>query len=822
MKHTLKRIMFVLVAVLALFWVAASQLLPGVIRSQVQHLETQIGARIAIGAIQIEPLMLRARLNDVALMPLNGNADDALLTLKQLEVDARFWPLLTGRVSLERIVLDQPQAGLVRSADRGRQAGVWNWLVFVDRLKALGDQSPPADPAQQSAIKVSVDEFVLKDARVMVRDPRQKSAYDLGPFNLHLTDLRNQDDAGHVGGSSVQSHYTFNLGRVQIPLPGQAGMPDRLLRFENVVASGQFEGDSGSNLRAALDLKLDEGSIQSTWQVDAKGALSGKMALQSLPVKPLLSLVPTYQPLDSLSGVIDGEVEIRQDAAAINLGANIKFNALDVRIAGSRDPLIAWDTTALNRLRLELPAVASQSGQLNLDEVVVENPKIRFGIDAQGYSNFRALFNRPEPGPVTTTAGDGTVTAPPAPEANTIAGADKTPAFRYDIRSVRLKNGSMFFADESINPVFRVNVTDLNGSVQGISNAPGRYATMVLNGRAAKTGSLRARGQLAFADPRLNHDVSLVFRNIPLNATNPYVMTFAGYVIDDGRIDVDLRYVTKDAQLQGKNRFVIRKIRLGEPVANYEGARLPLGLAIALLEDSDGMIDVNIPVRGNVNEPEFSVGHLVWQAVKTLLNNVVTAPFRALGALLGIENMDALAFVPGESALPLEGEEPLNRIADYLVKHPNTRLIIHGPYDQAVDAPELARALADTAILQASGIKVVAGEPLPLPNLTDPQVRTGLKSAYASQVGRLKLGQRLLSLPDSPERDAQMRQELIESYKVGENQLRALATQRAQAVRARLLGVDSELTARVRIGDVESVSADKAGVPVKVVLEKND
>ena len=296
-------------------------------------------------------------------------------------------------------------------------------------------------------------------------------------------------------------------------------------------------------------------------------------------------------------------------------------------------------------------------------------------------------------------------------------------------------------------------------------------------------------------------------------------MTFAGYAIDDGRIDVDLRYVTKDGQLVGKNRFVIKKIKLGQEVPDYQGTRLPLGLAIALLEDSDGMIDVNIPVKGNVNEPEFSVGHLVWQAVKTVLANVVTAPFRALGAMLGIENVDAIAFVPGESALPPDGDEQLSKIAELLAKRPKSKLVIHGTYDPSVDAAELARAMADKAILEASGLKVVEGEPLPMPNLTDPKVKAGLKSAYGAQVGRIKLGQRLLTLPDNAERDTQLRQELIQSYKIDDNQLKQLASRRANAVKAKLINVDPKLGDRISIGDPESVTADEGGVPIKVDLD---
>ena len=127
--------------------------------------------------------------------------------------------------------------------------------------------------------------------------------------------------------------------------------------------------------------------------------------------------------------------------------------------------------------------------------------------------------------------------------------------------------------------------------------------------------------------------------------------------------------------------------------------------------------------------------------------------------------------------------------------------------------------MADKAILEASGIKVVPGEPLPLPNLTDPKVKAGLKTAYGVQVGRIKLGQRLLTLPDNADRDAQLRQELIQSYQISDEQLRDLAGRRANAVRNKLLSVDAKLADRVSIGASETVASDEGGIPIKVELE---
>ena len=806
-KVALKLLVFTLL-LLGAFWAAATFIVPGFIRGQAHNFGEQSGYRIEIGDIDLSPLMLQFRLSNLSL---TSQAGESLFALKKLEVDARFLPLLKGDVALKRVALDSPEILVARSA------GQWNWQALVDAVnKATASDQPASD--KPSSMRLKVDALLIDGARLAIRDGQKKAAYDFGPFSLHLTELSNQN-AATPKESGLSSKYVLNLGRVAIPLPKVAGVPDRQLAFRQVTATGYLIENASSDMKVGLELGLDDGKITSTWQVSSKGALSGDIHLAHLAVQPLLALAPSYEPLNSPSGLIDGDVSLKQDAEALTVDADLKVDELDIRVRDSKEPLLAWTSTTLSKFHLVLPMAEHKAGLLTINDVLVDRPKIRFVMDAQRQSNFRSLFSKPEPKLPAIETND-TAAAPAASPIKPIAKPGATsPEFRYDVRSVRLRSGAMHFADEAIKPVFRVDVTDLNGSIQGISNEPNRYASLVLNGRAAKTGSLRARGQLAFADPRQNNDVSLIFRNIPLNATNPYTMTFAGYAIDDGRIDVDLRYVTKNGALEGKNRFLIKKIKLGEPVADYEGTRLPLGLAIALLEDSDGMIDVNIPVKGNVNEPEFSVGHLVWQAVKTVLSNVVTAPFRALGALLGIENVDAIAFVPGESALPPDGEEQLVKIAEFLAKRPKSTLVIHGTYDPKVDADELARAMADQAILEASGIKVLAGEPLPLPNLTDPKVKAGLKTAYGAQVGRIKLGQRLLTLPDNADRDTQLRQELIQSYKISDEQLNQLGTRRAEAVQAKIQSVDGKLADRIAIGDNQTVSADDAGVPIRVDIE---
>jgi hypothetical protein len=295
-------------------------------------------------------------------------------------------------------------------------------------------------------------------------------------------------------------------------------------------------------------------------------------------------------------------------------------------------------------------------------------------------------------------------------------------------------------------------------------------------------------------------------------------MSFAGYQIDDGRIDVDLRYTAKEGQLIGKNRFVIRKIKLGDEVPDFKGLKLPIRLAIAVLEDSDGMIDVNIPIKGNVDSPEFSMGHLFWQALRNVLSSIVTAPFRALASLFGEEGLDGIYTAAGESVITPPEQEKLEKVAKLLEKKSNAVVEFYGTYDPQIDRQELARVNADRAILLAAGFKLNETEPLPNPSLSDPRVQSGLKSAYGSQVGRIKLAQQLIKLPNTPARWEALRKELIEAQNINEARLIALANARASNARDAFLKNSPDMKDRVRVGKAQEVKAEDAGIPLGISL----
>lgn len=143
--------------------------------------------------------------------------------------------------------------------------------------------------------------------------------------------------------------------------------------------------------------------------------------------------------------------------------------------------------------------------------------------------------------------------------------------FNLDIRSTNLNNSEVFFSDLAMRPHFKVDVRKFNATLLGISNTPGRFATVAMDGVVTGSGSMRAKGQASFDDPRRNHDILMTFRNLPLSAFNPAVMTFAGYQIISGRLNLNLNYRAKDGELNGSNQIIIKKVALGDEVPDFTG-----------------------------------------------------------------------------------------------------------------------------------------------------------------------------------------------------------------------------------------------------------
>lgn len=777
----------VVLAILAsLFWLIGVTWAPTWIKKQIEGYSQQLGYSIQIQSIDVKPFQLVVQVQGLRLDQIQGKQ---LFGLDTGLIRLRWSKLITGELGVQDLQLTNPSILLERAAGAGSK---WNWMQLIETINA---QKPPSTEAKPKAIKVSVDRLAIQGARLQFRDGQTKFADDLGPFSLNLRQLSNYRQASDEPG--VEGLYELDLGKVDLLIPSL----NKMVIFEKVQASGGVNSPEPDQLEAKLNLKLDAGVLDFFFHLEPKqNLIKIDVAIDNLSVAPMITLLPANNPLQTNSGVMAGKLQYQTRQGLWSTSGDLSLKNFEITEGKPRQAFMKWHQADFKQI--DLRRLASGKTSLTIDEILFDQPDFKYDLDEQGFSNIRRMFAKP----VSTT----TPSAGPAEE--------KSANFELDIKALKLRNGIVHFADLGVVPQLQTDIRKLNGSLLGVSNVPGRYAAIALDGLIADRGSFRAKGQAAFDDPRRNHDVLFEFKNVPLKTANAYFMKYAGYPIQDGRLDLMLNYKAKDAELVGQNRFVIKDIELGEEVPNFQGRRLPLRLAIALLEDSDNVIDISLGIKGNVDSPEFSATGLVWQAIRTVLTNIVTAPFRALASLLGLQSDAPIHAVLGESSyLPVD-QEKLDKLAGVLVKRPNATIEFVGVYDPSADKAALARARADRAILNAAGFKLSPQEPLPIPSLSDPRVQAGVRSAYGQQVGRIQLAQRLISLPDNEARYQQLRNELIQSYAISEAELMQLASARANRAKELMVAQQPNLAERITIGTSKAGGADQDGIPLGVSL----
>jgi len=454
--------------------------------------------------------------------------------------------------------------------------------------------------------------------------------------------------------------------------------------------------------------------------------------------------------------------------------------------------------------------------RLRIAELALDHGFIKTLIDREGKLNLTKLAGGAEP-----AAG----AAPGAPG----AAKDGAP-FPVDITTISIRDAMIEYGDESLILPFGTDIRAANGSIKDLSTTSAAPARLALEGRVADTGYVKVGGALRIADPFASTDVTVTFRDVSMPKLTPYVAQFAGYAVKDGNLDLDIHYRIVDRRLVGDHRVVAKDLTLGEKVEGGGGPSLPLRLAIALLKDKDGKIDLQVPVEGSVDSPEFAYRKVFWQAIRKVLANVALAPFRAIGKLFGRddEDLDLVGFASGRSDLLPPEQETLTKLAAELVKRPGVSIEVEGRFDPVADVAALRQARLEArieakrsgdvgleAILEALYSERFSPERLEAerakftpsgapPAEPPPKKKRKQESAPAPQAGAPG------SFDAAGFYDA-LRAQLLEAEAVDATELAELARARAAAIAGALTAQGGLEASRVTTKDTAPVSRKKQG-----------
>jgi hypothetical protein len=399
--------------------------------------------------------------------------------------------------------------------------------------------------------------------------------------------------------------------------------------------------------------------------------------------------------------------------AQTDFQGGFKLDDLRLLEAVGNDTLVGWKSVQTDQLTLEL-----EPNRLEIGDLKVVRPVGKLIVEKDRSLNLVKV--------VKVDKGAKPAASPPAP-------ADPFP---YRVRRVLVSEGRVDFADLSLITPFGTRVHELKGVVAGVTSARNARAQIKLDGRVDDYGTAKVDGELNASDPKAFTRIDVAFRNVEMSRLTPYSGEFAGRKIESGKLTVDLKYRIDKSQLAGDNRLVVERLTLGEKVQSPQAVDLPLDLAVALLSDANGVIDLGLPVSGDLDSPEFSYGALIWKALTNLLTKIVTSPFRALGALLpggGEDGFDAVAFEPGRPELTPPEKEKLAQLAGALQKRPQLRLSVQGRYAAEADRAELQALAVRRALAARLGrAPEAADEPV---DYSGPETVKAVEALFAERLG---------------------------------------------------------------------------------------
>ncbi len=713
----------------------------------------------------------------------------SLASIQEIAIEAAKVDLDGRTVVVEQLAISQPQTSVERGAD-----GRWmfeRWLkgaaanIHADTAASSGNKAPATSAARPWRVQVA--KASVEGGKLSFSDRSQPR-----PVALSVSALDLQASNLALDGSKPEA---FALSARVGAGKGEMGK----LSYKGTLTPQAF-ATKGQLDASRLPLQALDGYLADRLAIEllqAEAGFRGSLAFAQTGRGNTLSL----------SG----------DAAIDQLRANSTGAATAKTASQVGEQLLAWKSLGLRGLQVAL--APDTAPQVEVKETSLTDFYARLSIDETGRINLDQLVKTP--GQSATPSAAEAAAAPNAtsPQAATSAPAvaqatapdPLAPVLKFG--PVSLVNGKVLFSDYFIKPNYSADLSELTGKLSAFSSqATGSEAVLAdldLRGRVEGSASLEVSGKLNPLAKPLALDIQAKVRDLELPPLSPYAVKYAGHGIERGKLSMDVAYkVLPDGQLTASNKLVLNQLTFGEAVAGAPSS-LPVKLAVALLADSRGVIDLDLPISGSLNDPQFKLGPVIFKIIVNLIGKAITAPFSLLASALGGgDELSSVAFAPGSAVLSPQAQQSLGKVAKALTDRPALKLTVTGTASLAREREALQRERLQQ-LVQAEKRRANAQDDTPVQATEYPAL---LKKAYGradmpkprNLVGMAK------DLP-SAEMEALL---LAHLPAVSQAQASALATQRAQAVKqyltAQKLPEDRLFVAAPKVGDEGAQWAPKA------------
>lgn len=531
--------------------------------------------------------------------------------------------------------------------------------------------------------------------------------------------------------------------------------------------------------QSPFTLKLDtgvgkQGKLQAAGEVNlAPVTAKLNVSTQDIDLRIAQAYITPFIRLELRSGMLGSDLKVdlkSTEPLAFTIDGKAQVNQLHTLDTIKDRDFVKWQ-------QLNLDGVSYRHGDaLSIGKVSLKQPYARFMINEDRTTNVDDLLI---PQPASAPASQAKAKAP--------ASSDKPLGIR--IGAIDINDGSANFADFSLTPNFATAIQQLNGQIGTIDNRQPKPAKVDIKGKVDRYAPVTIKGALNPFDPMASLDIATSFKRVELTTLTPYSGKFAGFRIRKGRLNIDLHYIITQGRLKAENKVVVEQLQLGEKVDSPDAVDLPIRLAVALLKDTEGKISIELPVTGDLNDPQFSVMPIVWQTLRNLVLRAAQAPFKFIGGLISggdAQDLGSVAFAAGSSDLSADAKGALDKLAAALKERPALRLEIEGTSAQSSDGPLIAQQRLEREyqstyykMLQRRGDKVPA-------QASDLQVPDGDKPAMLEGIYRTRMKQQppaQWEQLDREQRTNQLRDAVLKSWGESALLLRQLGQARASSIK---------------------------------------
>ena len=729
-------------------------------------------------AVDLQAALSKIAVNDLTVRPKGGDND--WVTVPSLLVSGTTVDLTKRQAHVDSLALSGVKLVTWLEPD-----GSLNLLKLAQSPAAAAPAPPAAPAAAPAAIAAPAPPNAGAAPAASVTPPWK---FDLRELSLREASISAEDRSTSPAAKVLLAPLSLHVDGVSLDLakPVTIALDTRINSTGSLNVSGEV---TPQPLSANVSLKLDG--------IDLEAA------------QPYIA---QHTSMTLSSGRLSGDAKVRYGAKkpALEFAGNLSVAGLHTLDNALHDDFINWD-------RLDVSGITYQHDpdRLDIQQVVARKLYARVIIEPDTSLNVKRVLAGPGATVVAAPAPGGAPVAATAPVPATPRGkaasgklasskgagsappAAASATMPMAIKKIVLHAGQANFADLSVQPNFATGIQSIEGTVLGLSSKAKSRAKVDIHGAVGAFSPVDITGEVNVLSAALYTDLALNFRNMELSIFNPYSGKFAGYNITEGKLTTELHYKVEGRKLDAQHHITVDQLEFGDKTASKDAVSLPIKLAVALLKDRHGVINLDIPVSGTLDDPTFRLGPIIWKVFVNILEKAVTAPFALLGALFGGgPDLQFVDFQPGAADLDSAAADKIRAMVKALNERPQLKIEVPIAWVSELDRPTLVEARFLTQVREAQsgkgGRNKSPGAAPDFGQLDAPAKVELLTQVYAKDVGgEPKFPQEISNLKTKPELAAAkadfLTKALHEHIAVTDGDLTALGQQRAMAVQQALL-----------------------------------